>query len=163
MILPNLPAFLDGKYRPQDNDERLALLGVCQFTDRTCAAARLYSDAFATDPLLAEDLRAGHRFQAARAAALAGCGLGLDGTKLSMAERTPWRRQAPIGCRLISRRAPNYWRASPGRPVFSSGKCSRIGRVIPAWLGCANRAPWTRYPRTNGTNASHSGKPSTTC
>ena len=26
MILPNLPAFLDGKYRPQDNDERLALL-----------------------------------------------------------------------------------------------------------------------------------------
>ena len=42
MILPNLPAFLDGKYRPQDNDERLALLGVCQFTNRTCAAARLY-------------------------------------------------------------------------------------------------------------------------
>ena len=26
MILPNLPAFLDGKYQPQDNDERLALL-----------------------------------------------------------------------------------------------------------------------------------------
>ena len=26
MILPNLPAFLDGKYQPQDDDERLALL-----------------------------------------------------------------------------------------------------------------------------------------
>ena len=26
LILPNLPAFLDGKYQPQDNDERLALL-----------------------------------------------------------------------------------------------------------------------------------------
>jgi serine/threonine-protein kinase len=41
MILPDLPAFLDGKYRPRDNDERLALLGVCQFTNRTCSAARL--------------------------------------------------------------------------------------------------------------------------
>src|SRR5262249_9689730 len=36
-ILPNLPAFLEGKYQPQDNDERLALLGVCQFTNRTRA------------------------------------------------------------------------------------------------------------------------------
>jgi hypothetical protein len=27
MIVPILPAFLDGKYQPRDNDERLALLG----------------------------------------------------------------------------------------------------------------------------------------
>jgi serine/threonine-protein kinase len=94
MILPNLPGFLDGKYRPQDNDERLALLGVCQFTNRTCAAARLYADAFASDPHLAEDPRAGHRFNAACVAAMAGSGHGLDGAKLDAAERTPWRRQA---------------------------------------------------------------------
>jgi tetratricopeptide (TPR) repeat protein len=93
-ILPNLPGFLDGKYRPQDNDERFALLGVCQFTNRTCAAARLYFDAFATDAHLAEDLRAGYRYKAARAAALTGCGLGADGAKLDHAERTRWRRQA---------------------------------------------------------------------
>jgi serine/threonine-protein kinase len=31
MLLPNLPAFLQGSYLPQDNDERIALLGVCQF------------------------------------------------------------------------------------------------------------------------------------
>jgi tetratricopeptide (TPR) repeat protein len=92
MILPNLPAFLEGKYRPQNNDERLALLGVCQFTNRTCAAARLYADAFANDPRLAEDLGASHRFNAARVAALAGCGVGLDGAKLTTAERAPWRR-----------------------------------------------------------------------
>jgi hypothetical protein len=97
MILPNLPAFLDGTYRPQDNDERLALLGVCQFTNRTCAAAHLYSDAFATDPHLAEDLRAGYRYNAARSAALAGCGLGLEGAQHTTPERTPWRRQARDG------------------------------------------------------------------
>jgi serine/threonine-protein kinase len=111
MILPNLAAFLEGKYRPQDNDERLALLGVCQFTNRTCTAARLYSDAFATDAHLAEDLRAGHRTNAARVAAQAGSGLGLDGAKLDAAERAGWRRQArdwlqgdlALGSKLLDR------------------------------------------------------------
>jgi serine/threonine-protein kinase len=94
MILPNLPAFLEGKYQPQDNDERLALLGVCQFQARHAAAARLAADAFATAPTLAEDLTSQCRWRAARSAALAGCGLGKDGAKLSKAERTRWRRKA---------------------------------------------------------------------
>src|SRR5262249_40140686 len=34
LILPNLPAFLRGKYQPLDNDERLALVGICQFQGR---------------------------------------------------------------------------------------------------------------------------------
>jgi serine/threonine-protein kinase len=33
LILPNLPAFLQGTYQPQDNDERAALLGVCSEKD----------------------------------------------------------------------------------------------------------------------------------
>jgi serine/threonine-protein kinase len=94
MILPDLPAFLDGKREPQDNDERLALLGICQFTNRTRALARLYADTFVAAPQLAEDVRAGHRYNAARAAAQAGCGHGEDGGKLSQEERTHWRQQA---------------------------------------------------------------------
>jgi tetratricopeptide (TPR) repeat protein len=94
MLLPNLRAFLEGRYRPQDNDDRLALIGVCQFTNRMGAAARLYADAFAADAHLAEDLRSGHRYNAARAAALVGCGLCADGAKLDEAERTRWLRQA---------------------------------------------------------------------
>jgi serine/threonine-protein kinase len=93
LILPNLPAFLDGKYQPKDNDERLALLGVCQFTNRSLALARLYTDAFAADPHLAEDLGAGHRYSAARAAALAGCGRAADATGLGE-EAKRWRDQA---------------------------------------------------------------------
>ena len=53
MILPNLPAFLEGKYQPRDNDERLALLGACQFMNRSRAMARLYANAFAAAPSLA--------------------------------------------------------------------------------------------------------------
>jgi tetratricopeptide (TPR) repeat protein len=116
MILPNLPAFLRGEYRPQDNDERLALLGVCQFHELYAAAASLYADAFEADPELAdqlttecryrtlgeelpeddrmEPLETEGRYLAARCAALAGGGLGNDGARLSAAERARWRQQA---------------------------------------------------------------------
>jgi serine/threonine-protein kinase len=94
MILPKLQDFLEGKHEPQDNDERLALLGVCQFSNRTLALARLYTEAFKAAPQLAQDLRYGHRYNAARAAALAGCGRGEDGVSLGQQERARWREQA---------------------------------------------------------------------
>src|SRR5262249_37749128 len=116
LILPNLPAFLQGGYQPQDKDERLALVGICPSRGLCHAAARLYADAFAGEPALAEalisecrsravwgdkqpvgrveELNAQCRYPAARCAALAGCGLGEDGARLSAAERTRWRKQA---------------------------------------------------------------------
>ena len=116
LILPNLPAFLRGEYRPQDNDERLAFLGACQSQGLYAAATRLYADAFEADPELAdrlttecryrtlreqlleddrmEPLETECRYLAARCAALAGAGLGNDGATLSAAERTRWRWQA---------------------------------------------------------------------
>jgi serine/threonine-protein kinase len=116
LILPNLPAFLRGEYQPQDNDERLAFSGACQFQGFYAAAARLYYDAFEADPQLAgrlttecryrtlreefpeddrmEPLETECRYMAARCAALAGAGLGKDGAKLSAAGRAHWRRQA---------------------------------------------------------------------
>ncbi len=115
-ILPNLRAFLKRDYQPHDNDERLALLGICQFQGRWHAAAQLYAAAFAADPALVEEftaacfalaargdrsavgrveeLAAECRFPAARCAALAGCGLCEDGVKLSEAEQTRRRKQA---------------------------------------------------------------------
>ena len=94
MILPCLPAFLEGRYRPSDNDERLALLGICQFADRHVALASLYADAFASDPQLAKNLGAGHRYSAARAAVLAGVGKGKDAGELGEEKRTRWLKQA---------------------------------------------------------------------
>jgi serine/threonine-protein kinase len=94
MVLPNLSAYLDGKQQPQDNDVRLALLGACQFTNRTRAMANLYAAAFGAAPSLADDLGAGHRFNAARAAAQAGCGQGSDATGLDDDESARWRVQA---------------------------------------------------------------------
>jgi hypothetical protein len=58
------------------------------------AAARLSADAFTTGPRLADDLKAGHRYKAARSAALAAAGKGEDAGKLDDKERTRLRRQA---------------------------------------------------------------------
>lgn len=93
MIFPNLAAFLTGDAHPQDNDERLALLGLCQFTDRTVMLARIYEEAFTADPGLAESV-SGHRYAAARAAACAGSGRGSDAAGLDEKERSRWRGQA---------------------------------------------------------------------
>jgi eukaryotic-like serine/threonine-protein kinase len=99
MIVPKLPLFVSGKYRPQENDERLAMLGVCQFENRTFAVAQIYAEAFVHDPNLAENMHTKHRQTSARYAALAGCGQGLDAVSLSENERSKWRSQARVWLR----------------------------------------------------------------
>ena len=94
LILPSLPAFLKGEYQPKNNDERLALVGICQFQRRRAAEAGLLAAAFAADPKLAENPDSGLRYRAARAAAVAGSGGGADGAALSEPERARWRQQA---------------------------------------------------------------------
>jgi serine/threonine-protein kinase len=94
LIFPRIAEFLEGRYEPQDNIERLALLGVCRFKNQNFASAKLYADVFATDPKLADDPQVNHRYNAARAAALVGCGSSEDGCKLTQAERARWRKQA---------------------------------------------------------------------
>jgi serine/threonine-protein kinase len=131
LIFPNVAAFLEGKYEPRDNTERLALLGVCSFKNRTCASARLYVDAFAADATLADDPRFDHRHNAARSAARAGYGQGEDATGLNETEKKRWRDQArnwlqadlaarvhafdadPTAARSGVRKALTRWREDP--------------------------------------------------
>jgi hypothetical protein len=94
IVIPRLAEFLKGTYQPQENDERLALMGVCQFQRRTVAMAQLYRDVFASAPDLQEDLTAGYRDQAVCAAAQAGCGQGEDAVVLNEVEKKQWRDQA---------------------------------------------------------------------
>jgi hypothetical protein len=57
-------------------------------------AANFYVEAFQTRPELANDLRLGHRFDAACAAALAGTTPGEDTASLEETDRRIWREQA---------------------------------------------------------------------
>jgi tetratricopeptide (TPR) repeat protein/serine/threonine protein kinase len=90
-----LPAVLQGKQRPADAAEAAALAELCLgFKKRPASAALLYQEALAAAPKLAEDLGAGHRYNAACAAVLAGCGQGKDAAGLGEMDRLRWRRQA---------------------------------------------------------------------
>jgi serine/threonine protein kinase/tetratricopeptide (TPR) repeat protein len=91
-----LEAFLEHKAEPVDAAQALQYAEFCQqpWKRLYAASARLHADAFAANPQLAEDLQKGYRYDAACAAALAGCGQGRDADKLDKTERRRWRRQA---------------------------------------------------------------------
>jgi hypothetical protein len=125
-----LPAVLQGQAKPASAAERLALAQLCQrHKEFYAASARFYAEAFAEEPGLAQDLRAGHRYNAACAAALASAGRGHDAAKLDDPERARLRQQAlgwlradlgawaqvldkaPAKARPVVRRTLAHWRA----------------------------------------------------
>jgi serine/threonine-protein kinase len=89
-----LPDVLSGRRQPASPAERVEYANVCTLTKRYQSAARLYAEAFAADSTLADDLQAAHRYDAARAAALAAAGQGRDAPKPDDKERARLRRQA---------------------------------------------------------------------
>ncbi len=90
-----LPRVLKGEVRPADVGERLVLAQLCRLHHSLYAAAvRFYADAFAEQPKLADDLQGQARYNAACAAALAGCGQGEDADRSDDQERGRLRRQA---------------------------------------------------------------------
>jgi Tfp pilus assembly protein PilF len=95
-LRPRLDGLLARPDAPRDNAERLAFAELCgqPFEGRYALAARLYADAIRADPRLANDLGAGNRFDAAAAAARAGCGQGQDAAGLDDPEKARLRRQA---------------------------------------------------------------------
>jgi tetratricopeptide (TPR) repeat protein len=95
-----LPGFLAGKTEPASPAERIELAELCYCKRLNRAAGRFYEEAFTAQPGLAEDPRGGHRYDAACAVALAGCGQGKDAADLDDAERARWRRQALEWLRL---------------------------------------------------------------
>jgi serine/threonine-protein kinase len=115
MLLPNLPAFLKGEYKPTENQERLSFLGICESQGRYAAVAQLCADAFAADPKLAgslttdcmrraagedsyadriEALNTECRYVAARCAVLAASGVGTDSATLTETDRARLAAQA---------------------------------------------------------------------
>jgi serine/threonine-protein kinase len=94
LIIPNLAALLHGEYQPQENSERLNLIGHCRFRQAFRAVVRLAADAFAADPPLADDGQAFHRYNAACAAARASSCQGTDSAELDDVECSHLRRQS---------------------------------------------------------------------
>ncbi len=93
-LADRLPEVLGGRAEPADNAERLDFATMAVETRRFAAAARLEGEALAADPKLAADPRRVHRYNAACAAALAGCGQGKDDPKPDDSARDALRLRA---------------------------------------------------------------------
>jgi hypothetical protein len=108
-----LAAVLKGEV-PKNNPERLALAQRAYDTGRHSAAARLWAEAFESDRTLADNRQAQHRYNAACAAALAGCGKTQDNPAPDEAARAKLRAQArawldaelPVWTKLLASAKP---------------------------------------------------------
>jgi tetratricopeptide (TPR) repeat protein len=91
-----LPALLKGETKPADAAERLTLAFICTRPSRQLygAATLFYADSFAAEPRLVGEQPSEPRYDAACAAALAGCGQGKDADQSNDKERARLRRQA---------------------------------------------------------------------
>ncbi len=89
-----LPKIVSGQDRPADATERADLALVAHAKGLHAAAARLFIEAFAERPALADDLASGRRYNAACDAALAGCGKGRDEPPPGPADCARLRTQA---------------------------------------------------------------------
>jgi tetratricopeptide (TPR) repeat protein/tRNA A-37 threonylcarbamoyl transferase component Bud32 len=87
-----LPAFLKRDVKPKDDAERIELAELCALKHWYASSARFYADAFTATPATAA--QATHRYNAACAAALAGCGRGEDAIKPDDKQRASLRHQA---------------------------------------------------------------------
>jgi tetratricopeptide (TPR) repeat protein len=93
-LAPRLPAILNGQDQAVDATNLADCARLCQIKRLHAAATRLFRDAFAARPDLVASPANVLRYNAACAAALAGCGAGEDVAKLTDAERTGFRKQA---------------------------------------------------------------------
>ncbi len=89
-----LTSILDGTERLADAGERIDLAEICYHKSLYRASARFYSEAFAENPALAEDMPSEARYNAACSAALAAAGKGKDDPAPNDATRVVLRRQA---------------------------------------------------------------------
>jgi tetratricopeptide (TPR) repeat protein len=130
-LAPRLSAVIQGTDRPASAAEAVDCGDLARLRSLHAAAARFYSDAFTANPKLADELDSGRRYNAACAAALAGCGQGKDDPPLAEAGRAKLRGQALawLGADLVLRskqlesvtaearadvvRALRHWKSDP--------------------------------------------------
>jgi tetratricopeptide (TPR) repeat protein/tRNA A-37 threonylcarbamoyl transferase component Bud32 len=89
-----LPEVLRGEDKPRNAFERIVYAKLAYKAKRFAPSARLYAESLRADPALAEDEKAGNRYNAACAAALAGGGKGEDKPPPDEPEKARYRTQA---------------------------------------------------------------------
>jgi hypothetical protein len=140
-----LTAVLNQEATPADAAERLALAELCgRYQKRYATAARFYQEAFAEGAGRSNDLKTGHRYLAARSAALASIGEGKDDPAPDATGRIRWRKQAFDWLRadltLLERHADNPQERPEVRKMLPHWQQG------PTWRACRDPTPLAKLP-----------------
>jgi serine/threonine protein kinase/tetratricopeptide (TPR) repeat protein len=160
---PKLARFLSGEIVPADAVECATLAALCAHPCRQfyAASARFYSKAFADQPALADVLRTnGHRFTAARAAALAGCGRARMPATWGLKNTPAFGDRPSPGCGPTWPPGGISWRSSPTREITRWGNRWGAGSETRISPGCATPRPWPGCLRPSAKSGSSSGRKS---
>jgi serine/threonine-protein kinase len=123
-VLPDFPALVDGAAQPRDNDERLPVIGECQYRGLHARCARLFADACASDPNLTRDDRLNPGFVAACSASalLAPRERATGGTDIDASNRAQLQE---LACVWLSERLDAEVRRMPARDAQFRGWLQR--------------------------------------
>ncbi len=148
-LAARLPAVLSGADRPANAGEGTEFGKLAYLKAQYDNAARLYAEAFAADPRLADDLDSAHRYDAACGAAMAGCGQGKNEPAPDEAGRAKLRRQALDWLKadlVIRARSSNPESPRPGSKLARNsctGKRTAISHafaILKPWRSCPMRS-----------------------
>jgi tetratricopeptide (TPR) repeat protein len=140
-----LPDFLQGKFQPKDNNERIKLADVCAVRKRYVAAARLHTDLLA-DTRLPDNVREVVRYVGACCAIQADTGRGVDGAKLDAAGRARWRKQALAWLRADLAASRRVLEKSPDKVVPAVQRRLRHWQQDPDLAGVRGHKALDRLP-----------------
>ena len=146
--------------RPKDNAERLAVAQVYCDRNRPAAAARLMAEALEADPKLGDDLRTGLRYEAASAAALAGCGGARTSLLLTITRKAELRRQALDWLKLDLTLRSQRLATGTAEDRKDVARAMTRWKTAPTSAASATRKPWQNSPRPNARNGGRSGRTS---
>ncbi len=153
-----LPGFLDGKIMPASAEERIELAELCSYKRLNSTAVRFYEAAFASPPESAARHLTDFRYEAACAAAVAGCGQGKDADKLGDKNKARLRDQALgwMRAELEAVARPSDTGAEPASSAARARKLLNLWLVDPHLAGVrgpealaklpeAEREPWRKF------------------
>jgi hypothetical protein len=142
-----LSAMLAGKELPEHPATVRALAEwCCKYSRLNVAAVGLYDVLFSQQTALADDLEAKHRFHAACAAALAGCGSGTDAAKLDSGAKAALRIKALEWLRAdLDAWAQRYKNAKDGEP-WPAARAARQWQLCKELAGVRDTASLAKLP-----------------
>jgi tetratricopeptide (TPR) repeat protein len=142
-----LSRVLAGEQTVADVRERISFADICYRKRQFELATRFFEEALAADSALAEDLKRGHRYNAACTAALASYGRGKDAGKLAEPERARLRRMALAWLRADLTAWGKLLDLDPDQPRSAIQKQMQHWQQDPDFVGVRGPDALARLPK----------------